>query len=207
MSHSPRLLAIYGSPRRRGNSSSLLGAAVKGACEAGATVDEIVLRDLRMSPCMEIYGCKKTGRCAIQDDFQQLYDLLLAADGLLLATPIFFYSVSAQVKIFIDRCQSLWVKKNWLESDTAKNARPLGKALLIAVGATRGQRLFDGTLLTMKYFLEVLDMELAKSLLYRGLDFEEDIKAHPEYLDEAFHAGRDLAASLRVHDGRGGREV
>ena len=56
------ILAIYGSPRRQGNTSLLLQEAVKGARKAGAQVEEIWLRDLKMSPCLEIYGCKKTGR-------------------------------------------------------------------------------------------------------------------------------------------------
>ena len=83
------LLAIYGSPRRKGNTTLLLKRAVKGAREAGAGVEEIALRDLKMSPCLEIYGCKETGRCAIKDDFQAVYDKLLACDGLMLGSPNF----------------------------------------------------------------------------------------------------------------------
>ena len=109
------ILAIYGSPRRKGNTTLLLKKAVEGAREAGAGVEEIVLRDLKMSPCLEIYGCKETGRCAIKDDFQVVYDKLLACQGLMLASPIFFYTVSAHTKILMDRCQSLWVKRYWLE--------------------------------------------------------------------------------------------
>ena len=106
-----KVLAIYGSPRRKGNTSLLLKRSVEGAREAGADVEEVVLRDLNMSPCLEIYGCKNSGRCAIKDDFQALYDKLLACDGLMLASPVFFYTVSAHTKILIDRCQSFWVKK------------------------------------------------------------------------------------------------
>ncbi len=115
------VLAIYGSPRRKGNTSLLLKRAVEGAREAGGNVEEIELRDLKMSPCLEIYGSRETGRCAIKDDFQGVYDKLLACDGLMLASPIFFYSVSAHTKILMDRCQSLWVKKYWIEK------KPFGK--------------------------------------------------------------------------------
>ena len=85
-----KILAVYGSPRRLGNTSLLLKKAVDGAREAGAELEEVVLRDLRMAPCLEIYGCKKTGRCVIQDDFQRVYDQLLECHGLMLASPIFF---------------------------------------------------------------------------------------------------------------------
>jgi multimeric flavodoxin WrbA len=192
-----KILAVYGSPRRKGNTATLLQEAVRGAREEGATVEEVVLRDLKISPCLEIYGCKKAGRCAIQDDFQPLYDQLLASQGLMLASPIFFYSVSAHTKSMIDRCQSLWVKKYWLDKSPMVLREPRRRGLFISVGATKGPRLFDGTLLTLRYFFDVLDMELWRSLLFRGLDFEGDILENPEYLDEAYRAGRELVQAIR----------
>lgn len=170
--------------------------AVAGAREAGAQVEEVVLRDLKMSPCLEIYGCKKEGRCAIKDDFQELYDKLKSCDGLILASPIFFYTVSAHTKIMMDRCQSLWVKKYWIDERPFGELDPNKKALFICLGATKGKKLFDGVLLTVKYFLDTLDMGLWKSLLYRGLDFEGEVEKKPEYLEEAHQAGADLAREL-----------
>ena len=190
------ILAISGSPRRKGNTATLLDRAVQGAVDAGARVEKIVLRDLKMSPCLEIYGCKETGRCIIQDDFQQVYDQLLACRGLILASPIFFYTVSAHVKILMDRCQSLWVKKYWIDKIPFGKWEPIRKGLFISVGATKGKKLFDGTLLTINYFFDTLDMELWKSLLYRGLDFDGDVLKHPEYLQEAYRAGREFASIL-----------
>ncbi len=192
-----KVLAVYGSPRRKGNTSILLRRAVEGAREAGAEVEEIVLRDLKMSPCLEIYGCKKTGRCVIQDDFQDFHDRILESEGLMLASPIFFYSVSAHTKILIDRCQSLWVKKHWIDQIPTGAGAFKRKGLFISVGATKGKKLFDGVLLTMKYFFEVLDVELWNSLLYRGMDFEGDVLKHPQYLEEAYGAGKDLVAAIK----------
>jgi multimeric flavodoxin WrbA len=191
-----KVVAIYGSPRRKGNTSLLLQEAVKGAREAGADVEEVVLRDLKMSPCLEIYGCKNAGRCAINDDFQKVYDSILASRALILASPIFFYSVSAHTKILMDRCQSLWVKKHWLEETSSGQIPPRRKGLFISVGATKGKKLFDGTLLTVRYYFEAIDCELWKSLLYRQLDFEGDVLKHPEYLEEARQAGGDLIRTL-----------
>jgi multimeric flavodoxin WrbA len=190
------ILAIYGSPRRKGNTAQLMKQAVAGAREAGAHVEEVVLRDLKMSPCLEIYGCKKEGRCAIKDDFQELYDKLASCDGLILASPIFFYTVSAHTKIMMDRCQSLWVKKYWIDKRPFGELDPKKKALFICLGATKGKKLFDGVLLTAKYFLDTIDMGLWKSLLYHGLDFEGDVEKKPEYLQEAHQAGADLILEL-----------
>jgi multimeric flavodoxin WrbA len=191
-----QIVAIYGSPRRRGNTATLLKHAVQGAVDAGARVNEIILRDLKMSPCLEIYACKKEGKCAIKDDFHNVVDQILSADGLILASPIFFYTVSAHTKILMDRCQSLWVKKYWIDKVPFGQWEPKRKGLFISVGATKGKKLFNGVLLTVKYFFDVLDMELFGSLLYRGLEFEDDVLKHPEYLKEAYEAGKALAEAL-----------
>lgn len=191
------IVAVYGSPRRGGNTAVLLKRAVAGARDAGADVDEVVLRDYKMSPCLEIYGCKKNGECAIKDDFQQVRDRILAGKGLMLATPIFFYTVSAHVKILMDRCQSLWVKKYWIDEVAFNDWEPVRKGLVISVGATKGKKLFDGMLLSMKYFFDVLDMELWDALLYRQLDFMGDVEKFPEYLDQAYQRGRDFVDAIR----------
>lgn len=192
------ILAIYGSPRRRGNTSLLLQNAVAGAREAGFQVDELVLRDLNMSPCLEIYGCKKTGRCVIQDAFQDVYDQLLSCEAVMLASPIFFYTVSAHTKILMDRCQSLWVKKYWINKLSYGPESLHKKGLFISLGATKGKKLFAGALLTVRYFFDTFNAALWRSLLYRGLDFEGDVLKHPEFLEEAYDAGKALAQATRT---------
>ncbi len=191
------IIAIYGSPRRKGNTATLMKQVVEGAREADAHVEEIVLRDLSISPCLEIYKCKEAGECAIKDDFQGVRDKILAADGLMLASPIFFYTVSAHVKIFMDRCQSLWVRKYWVDKTPFGQKSFRRKGLFLSVGATRGKRLFDGSLLTVKYFFDVFDAELCDALLYRGLDFQGDAQKHPDYLSEAREAGNAFVESLK----------
>jgi multimeric flavodoxin WrbA len=194
------ILAIHGSPRGKGNTSRLLNRAIEGARETGAEVEEVVLRDLRMSPCLEIYGCKKTGRCVIRDDFQEVFDKLVECRALMLASPIFFYAVSAHTKILMDRCQSLWVRKYWIDGLPFGERRGSRKGLFIAAGATKGKKLFDGTLLSIKYFFDALDVELWRTLLYRGLDLEDDVLARPDYLEEAFQAGAELARCVLETD-------
>jgi len=191
------IIAVFGSPRRKGNTSTLLNHAVKGAEDAGALVEKIVLRDCKISPCLEIYGCKETGRCSIKDDFHQVVDKLMACKGIMLASPIFFYTVSAHTKILMDRCQSLWVKKYWVDQTPYRKTTPTRKGLFISAGATKGKKLFDGTLLTVRYFFDVLDVALWKSLLYRQLDFEHDALNHPEYLDEAYETGKEFAVAIK----------
>ena len=192
-----KIVAVYGSPRRKGNTAVLLKKAVEGARASGAQVEEIVLRDLKMSPCLEIFGCTKSGECKLKDDFQKARDQILASHGLILASPVFFYTVSAHTKILMDRFQSLWVKKYWIDKTPRNHPKGMGKALLISVGATKGKKLFDGILLSMRYFFDTIDMKLWKALLYRGLDFEGDVLKFPDYLEEAYEAGKEYVKVLK----------
>jgi len=192
----PKIVAIYGSPRRSGNTAALLKKVVAGARDSGAEVEEIVLRDLKISPCLEIYGCMQAGECAIKDDFQVVRDKILASQGFILASPVFFYTVSSHTKILMDRFQSLWVKKYWVDKTPKDRQTIKRKGLFISAGATRGKKLFDGMLLSVRYFFDVLDIELWKSLLYRKLDFQEDILKHPEYLEEAYTAGKEFTSAI-----------
>ncbi len=191
-----KILAIYGSPRKKGTTSLLLSSAVRGAREAGAEVEEVFLRDLKISPCLEIYACKNTGRCVIDDDFQVLQDKLVACDALMLASPIFFYTVSSHTKIFMDRCQSLWARKYLIDKAPFGIRQPARKALFLCAGATSGNKLFDSVLLTMKYFLDTLDMEQWGNLLFRGLESPEDLERKPELLDQAYRSGAELVRAL-----------
>jgi multimeric flavodoxin WrbA len=192
-----RIVALYGSPRRRGNTATLLRQAVAGARDAGAQVEEIVLRDLKMSACLEIYSCKQDGECRIRDDFQRVREAVLACAGLMLASPIFYYAVSAHTKILMDRFHSLWVKRVWVDSGRVPAPDARRKGLFISAGATRGKRLFDGALLSVRYFFDTLDMDLWRALLYRGLEDEGETQTHPDYLNEAYQSGRELAEVLR----------
>lgn len=192
-----KIIAIYGSPRKNGNSAALLKQAVAGAKQEGAEVEEVFLRDYKISPCMEIYACIKSGECAIRDDFPEILAKVEASSGIMLASPIFFYSVSAHTKIFIDRCQSLWVRKYWIEKQQLGEGVLTRKGLFISVGATGGKKLFEGAILTVKYFFDVLSASLWKSVLCRGVDRRGEIDSRKDYLDQAFQAGRELAQELR----------
>jgi multimeric flavodoxin WrbA len=189
-----KALAIYGSPRKGGNTDLLLNETVKGMKEAGAQVDEIFLREMKFSPCLELYACENDGRCAIKDDMEKVYPKLIEMDCLALASPIFFYAVSAHTKAFIDRCQCFWTGKYLLKKPIAGGKKR--KGAFIAVGGSKGQKIFDGPLLTIKYLFDVLDCELFKTLLYREVDRKGDILDHPTALKDAYLLGKELIGSL-----------
>jgi multimeric flavodoxin WrbA len=105
-----KVLGISTSPRREGNSDLLLRQALSGAREAGSVVEYLRLCDYRIQGCRECYNCSATGVCSTKDDYQPILDKMLEADRVILATPVFFMTVSAQAKLLIDRGQCLWVR-------------------------------------------------------------------------------------------------
>jgi len=185
-----RVLGIMGSPRIKGNTDLLLGEALKGAQSEGAEVEKIIVDKLKIAPCREYYGCLRDGNCVIRDDMDDIYPKLLDADSLIVASPMFFYGLTSQLKALIDRCQSLWARKYILKQDLPDSAR---KGAFIAVGATRGEQLFDGSILTVKYFFQTIGVQYVDELLVRGVDKREEIKEHPTALSDAFELGRRLA--------------
>ncbi|SMC20607.1 Multimeric flavodoxin WrbA [Desulfacinum hydrothermale DSM 13146] len=191
------ITALYGSPRKDGNTALLLRKALEGARQEGARVEEFYLRDLKISPCLELYGCKEGGRCVIDDDFHQVADAIRRSQGVILASPVFFYTVSAHTKIFMDRCQSLWVKRYWIDGTPFGSKAYERRGFFIAAGATRGKKLFDGVVLTARYFFDALGADLWDSLLVRGVDAEGDVLQHPEHLKVAHEKGKKFARLLR----------
>lgn len=185
-----KIFGIYGSSRKDGNTDQLLNKALEGAGTSGAEISKIYARDLKMSGCLACGGCDKTGKCVIKDEMQIVYPLLEEADIIFLASPIYFYGVSGQVKLMIDRAQAMWSKR-MLEKDVEGRKRyDSGKGYLIAVGGTRGENLFEGSQLTAKYFFDALDMSYEGGIFFRKLDKKTAVKENPETLQEAFNLGR-----------------
>jgi multimeric flavodoxin WrbA len=185
-----KVLGIMGSPRRQSNTEILLDKALEGAREAGAEVEKVLVSKLKIAPCLEIYACRKDGNCAIKDDMQSLYKKLLEADHVILASPMFFYGVTSQAKAIIDRCQALWVRKHVL--GMGKEDKRERRGVFISVGATRGKKLFDGAMLTVKYFFDAIGVKYSGDLLIRGIDNKGQIGEHPEALEDAFRLGQEL---------------
>ena len=192
-----KVLGIMGSPRKGGNTDLLLEEALKGAKSQGAEVEKIVVSELKIAPCDELYPCLKEGKCNIDDDMQQVYPKLLEADSIVLASPVFFYGLTSQTKALIDRCQALWVRRYILKQTPLSTGKR--KGIFLSVGATKGERLFDGVVLTVKCFFDAIDVEYSGDILIRGVEQKGKIKQHPTALKEAFELGKKLAQPNGTH--------
>jgi multimeric flavodoxin WrbA len=188
-----KVLGIYGSPRKGGNSDLLLDQALEGARAAGAEVGAVYARELTMEGCRECGGCDKTGSCVIKDQMQEVYPLLERADAIILSVPMFFYAAPAQAKALVDRCQACWSKRMLTKDKDARKRYDGGKGYLIAVGATRGSNLFQGVELMAKYFYDALDMSYEGGLMLRGVEGRGAVKDQPDQLQEAFALGQRIA--------------
>ena len=104
-----QVLVILGSPRKKGNSSTLAARISRGAKSAGAEVETLFLQDLKISPCRGCDTCQKhdSKGCAIKDEMQEIYPKLIKADAWVIASPVYWFTMSAQTKIFMDRCYAL----------------------------------------------------------------------------------------------------
>ncbi len=185
-----KVLGIYGSPRKGGNSDQLLDKALEGARSEGAETRSLYARDLKMSGCLECGGCDETGRCVVKDDMQSVYPLLEDADVIILASPMFFYGITAQAKALIDRCQAMWSRRMLEKTPEQRRRYDSGRGYLISVGATRGKNLFEGSELTAKYFFDALDMTYEGGLFFRRLEKGSDVQKQPEILAQAFEFGK-----------------
>jgi multimeric flavodoxin WrbA len=185
-----KVLGIYGSARKGGNSDQLLDKALEGAASSGAETSRIYARELHISGCRACGGCEKTGKCILKDDMVSVYPEFVEADIIFLASPVYFYGVTGQAKLLIDRAQAMWSKRMLEKTPEGRKTFDKGTGYLIAVGATKGQNLFEGVQLTAKYFFDALDMSYGGGIFFKKLDKKDAVKEHPEMLQEAFELGR-----------------
>ncbi|MFH1382567.1 MAG: flavodoxin family protein [Chloroflexota bacterium] len=187
-----KVLGIAGSPRRGGNTDMLLAEFMRGAVGQGAEVKTIVLRDLKISPCQHCDACLRAGICKIKDDMQMVYQEMASADVIVLASPIQFEGVTAQMKAMIDRCQSLWAKKYVLKIPPLGDRRER-KGFFISVGGRKKPTIFDPAMATVKAAFTIMDVAYAGDLLFSGVDEKGAIATRPDALKQAFEAGQKLA--------------
>lgn len=192
------VLGVRASPRRRANSTALLHQVLAGAESVGAETEIITPGDLNLAPCLACNGCRTDGRCIIQDDFQGVYDQILACDALVLATPVYFGAVSAQAKLLIDRCESFWTMTYELRRPVPPGpAAARRRGVLVATAGQDREIMFAGPRVTFDFLMRSLQGEVFAELLYGGLDQQQAICQDGMVMARAFETGRRLALGLQ----------
>jgi multimeric flavodoxin WrbA len=180
------VLILKGSPREKGNSAVLADQAAAGAMEAGALVESIYLHGLDIRACDACELCSD-GACVIEDDMQPLYPKLAAADAILLASPIYWFTITAQLKLCIDRWYGFQGHK-WKEVSHKQYGMILtyGDKDLYTSGAINAIHTYE----TMCRFLK---SDIA-GIVHGSLDAVGDVEKHPELMQEAYELGKLLAS-------------
>jgi len=188
-----KVLGISGSPRKGGNSDVLLEKALEGARSSGAETGIIYLRDLNFSPIQEeeYEKVNDDGLSVIDDDMQLVFKKIDEAGVLILASPIFFGSLSSQAKMMIDRFQCVWLAKNIFHKEIFTETK---KGAFISVEATTRDDFFQSAKSIVRHFFATINMHYEDELFCPGIDKKTGAAEHPEYLEKAFELGRNIVS-------------
>lgn len=177
---SKNVLIITGSPRKGGNTDILAGAFADGACQAGHSVEIFDAGQASILPCRACDACSKTRKCVFDDDFQKLVPMLRKADVIVLASPLYWYDVSAQLKLAIDKFKSFAGNLHIVES------------VLIMCGAVAEKERFDGAVQVYKRITEgSLKWHDRGVVIASGCGPKGAAESHPAK-EEAFKLGCSL---------------
>ena len=186
-----KVIAFLGSPRENGNTELLLREAVRGVEESGPAVQVFNLNKMNIMPCQNCGGCDETGVCIYEDDMTRIYEAIRNADRIILASPIFFFALSAQTKIMIDRCQAFWCGKYLLRKPIPEGQYGR-KGLLLLVGGMKKEIGVQCAEATAKAFFRTISVPEHKTFAYMGIDEKGAILKHPSSLQDTYRAGQQL---------------
>ena len=185
------VIAFHGSPRIGGNSDLLLAEALKAIDGSVHKVRLFRLNQMDIKPCQNCGGCEATGFCIVKDAMVEVYESIREADRIILASPIFFFGLSAQTKIMIDRCQAFWCAKYLLKKEIPQG--PHGrKGLLLLVGGMNKDVGVQCSDATAKAFFRTVSVPEHTTISYLGIDKKGAILDHPTALRDAHDAGERL---------------
>jgi len=182
------VLIFKGSPREKGNSSILAEKAAEGATAAGAEVESFTLHNMHIRPCDACDTCQETGVCVLMDDMQTLYPKLREAEAILIASPIYWFTISAQTKLFIDR---------WYALESTQGNALKGKqfGILLTYGDTDPYS--SGAINAIRTFQDMMRYLGADigGIVYGTASNEGDVLSQPKLMERAYMLGQKLGGS------------
>lgn len=187
------VLGISGSPKPSGFTTLLLDKALEGAKASGAHTEKITLNDLNFKACQECGGCDLSGVCILKDDMRPIYEKLARADVVIAASPIYFGSLTAQLKAMIDRCHSSWMAKYILKRDLFESK--LRKGVFLCVAGKESKEYFENAKKIIKIFFITQNIEYSTELFVSGLNtMPADDPKREAALEKAYQLGANLSS-------------
>ncbi len=173
-----KILAVVSSPRKGGNSEMLVDRFIEGAKESGHTVEKICLREKKIAPCIACEACLRNGgTCVQKDDMADILQKIIDADTIVLSTPVYYYSVSAQLKVMIDRT-------------LAGGGKMKGKEFYFIATAADGKNAMECTMNDMQGFVKCIPGSTVRGKVYGSAFGVGEIKGKPA-MDEAYECGKN----------------
>jgi multimeric flavodoxin WrbA len=188
-----KVCGIVGSPNKRGNVDLLVSQVLEGAKSRGAETEKIYLNDLKIIPCQDCGETPHPKYCFFEDDMEQIYNILETCEAVVLGSPVYFDTVSAQVKLMIDRsnCLMPYTKLSNGSFGFVRRMKKKKKGVFVAVAGV-GQE-FETILATVKGFFNWANIELTETLLYSHSDENYgEVKSDENWMEKAFQAGVKL---------------
>ena len=182
------ILIFKGSPREKGNSSALADKAAEGAEAAGADVETFFLHRMDIRPCDACDICQETGVCVLKDDMQMVYPKLQAAEAILIASPIYWFTMSAQTKLFIDR---------WYALESSQGNALKGKKFGIILTYGDTDPYSSGAINAIRSFQDMFRYIRANivGMVYGTASNAGDVQKQPDLLERAYKLGQRLAGA------------
>lgn len=175
-----KVLILSGSPRKNGNSDLLCDEFMRGAIEAGHKVEKIRIQEKNVANCTACYACRDTGICAIKDDMADIMQKMIDCDVMVLASPVYFYSINAQLKAVIDRSVCRWTE--------VKNK----EMYYIMTAADVEKESMDTTLACFRGYADCVNGAKEKGIIYAtGVYHSGEIKA-TKHIQEAYEMGKGI---------------
>jgi multimeric flavodoxin WrbA len=186
-----KILGIVGSPRKKGNTDILVDRILDGAKNAGADVEKVHLRGLKIKECDGCYVCWKGKECPKKDDMNNLYPMIEAADVIIFGTPVYWFGPTALMKAFVDRFIYFNCPKN--------RAKIAGKAAVVASPFEDTDMETAATLVAFfEKCFDYLEMKPAGQILVPGVAEKGDILAKSDALEQAYRLGKSLAKKISI---------
>lgn len=176
---SKKVLILSGSPRKGGNSDLLCDEFARGAEKAGHLVEKIHVQDLKIGGCLACYGCRGTHVCVQKDDMAQILEKMIAADVIVLATPVYFYSLDGQMKTMIDRTLPRYTEIR-------------DKDFYFIATAAAGARAIQRTMDALEGFTDCLPGAKVKGRILGGGVYQKGEVKESHYMKEAYQMGENI---------------
>lgn len=175
------VLILSGSPRKEGNSDLLCDEFMRGAKESRNNVTKINVANKKISPCCACYFCREHGgACAFKDDMAEILQAMIDADVLVLASPVYFYSIDAQLKAVIDRTVARWLE--------VKNK----EFYYIMTAADEGRESMDTTLACFRGYADCVEGAKEMGVIYGTGVYEKGEIQNRKAMKEAYEMGKQI---------------